>query len=185
MIKTKLSVAVAIFICVRGRSALAADGDDRTRPSYSLDVALLTGVEPVHDNLPGEAAFFYGGDVRLRLVFVSLGVRVEKTACYSSDGFDGFTRVLGTLGFNIGVGDRTALCPYLGFGSMHIAGSSHAGHPDEPNARIGLELEHFLTRHVSIGGGIAFDAHAYTSDGIYASLAVSGLFRLGFHLPFG
>src|SRR4051812_13855230 len=122
MIKAKFSVVVAIFICAHGHSAFAAEGDDRTRPSYSLDLALLTGVEPVHGNLPGEAAFFYGGDVRLRLVFVSVGIRVENTAGYSSDGVDGFTRVLGTLGFNIGLGDRTALCPYLGFGSMHIAG---------------------------------------------------------------
>jgi hypothetical protein len=186
MSKAMFSAAVAILICVEGPSSLAAEADDRIRPRFSLDLALLAGVEPVHGNLPDEDAVFYGGDLRVRLAVVSLGMRVERTAGFSPAGVDGFTRVLGTLGFNIGLGSRTALSPYLGVGSMHTAGSSHSSHPDEGDARVGLEVEHFLTRNLSIGGGIAFDVRTYGGgDGITASAALSGVCRLGFHLPLG
>jgi hypothetical protein len=155
------------------------------RPRYSLDLALLAGVEPTHGDLPDETALFYGGDVRARLAIVSLGLRVEKTVGFSPAGVDGFTRVLGTLGFNIGLSDRTALSPYLGAGLMHIEGTSHASDPDEGNARVGLELEHFLARYLSVAGGIAFDVRVRAADGIHASAALSGVCRLGFHVPLG
>lgn len=121
--------------------------------------------------------------MRLRLAVISLGVRLEKAAGFSPAGVDGFTRVLGTLGFNIGLGRRTALSPYLGFGSSVITGSRSL---DGADARVGFEVEHFLAPFLFIGAGLAFDVRSSGgSDGLNVSAALSGVCRLGVHLPFG
>ena len=108
------------LICAWALSARgwAAEGDEPpARPQFGLDLGFLGGVELLHGNLPDDVAFLYGGDLKLRLTFVSLGVRLEKSAEFSSRNIT-FTRWLGTVGFNIAAGHRTEISPYLGFGSL-------------------------------------------------------------------
>ena len=165
--------------------------EDPVRPPYSFDVGLVGGLEPSHGNLPDGTAALYGGDLRFRLRVVSLGVRLEKTAGFSSTTVDGFTRLLGTVGFNIGLGDQVLLSPYLGLGASKIdrvpppPGGSNPLPSDETDLRFGLEVEYFLARYVSVGGGFALDFRSYSTDGVQGALSLSGLLRLSAHLPFG
>jgi hypothetical protein len=173
-----LIVLCAYAVAVPG---WAAEGDESVRPRFGLDLGILGAVEPLHGNLPDDVVFLYGGDLKMRLSFISLGVRVEKSAEFSARNIT-FTRWLGTLGFNIGAGDRTEVSPYLGFGKQLYSSSVH---PDEVDGRLGLELVHFFARWLSIGAGIAFDARLYDSNGIQASGAFSGGLKLSVHAPFG
>jgi hypothetical protein len=178
--------SVLAFLALVQTASPALGADDPTRSTFSIDVGIVGGAEPTHGSLPDETAALYGGDLRLHLGAVSLGVRLEKTAGFSSTAIDGFTRLLGTLGFNIGLGERTVLSPYLGLGSTHIDYKPPStGHPDQTTARIGLELDYFLARYFSIGGGLAFDVRVYGADGYQANAALSGVLRLSAHLPFG
>ncbi|MFL5388540.1 MAG: hypothetical protein ACJ79C_07410 [Myxococcales bacterium] len=170
-----------ILICACALSARAAEGDEPVRPRFGLDLGFLGGVEPLHGNLPDDVAFLYGGDLKMRLTFVSLGVRLEKSAEFSSRNIT-FTRWLGTVGFNIGAGDRTEISPYFGFGKM-LYGS--ALQPDEVDGRLGLELEHFFARWISFGAGIAFDGRLYDSNGVQTAGSLSGTLKLSVHAPFG
>lgn len=79
------------------------------------------GIEPVHQDLGGGTALLYGADLRLRLAMVLLGFRLEKTNSSVAFGEQGFTRALGILGFNLGLGERTEISPYVGLGSAHRA----------------------------------------------------------------
>jgi len=172
-------VLILVFACAL--SARAAEGDERVRPNFGLDLGFVGGVEPLHGGLPDDVAFLYGGDLRLRLAFVSLGLRLEKSSEFSVRNTT-FTRWLGTLGFNIGLGDKTELSPYLGFGKLAYSGAIH---PDELDARLGIELEHFFVRYLSAGAGIAFDARLYDLDGVHTAGSLSFVLRLAVHLPFG
>jgi hypothetical protein len=168
-----LSVALAALVCVCAPISPAAGADEPMRPRFSVDIGVVGGAEPLHYGDLTETAVLVGGDVRLRAGVVSVGMRLETRT--------ELTRVLGTLGFNIGLGERTGLSPYLGFGSSIGTGFNH---PDKIDARVGLEVEHFLTRSFSIGAGLAFDLGAWSGNELYPS-AFSGVCRLGLHLPFG
>jgi hypothetical protein len=126
--------SVLAFLALVQTASPALGADDPTRSTFSIDVGIVGGAEPTHGSLPDETAALYGGDLRLHLGAVSLGVRLEKTAGFSS---------------------------------------------------TGLELDYFLARYFSIGGGLAFDVRVYGADGYQANAALSGVLRLSAHLPFG
>jgi hypothetical protein len=183
---------IVVCACAVSVPGWAGEGDEPVPPRFGLDLGILGGVEPLHGNLPDDVAFLYGGDLKMRLSFVSLGVRLEKSGEFSATNLT-FTRWLGTLGFNIGVGDRTEVSPYLGFGKVTYSASPaisnpnvlFAIHPDEVDGRLGLELVHFFFRWLSVGAGIAFDGRLYDSNGVQGSGSLSGSLKLSLHAPFG
>jgi hypothetical protein len=172
---------IVVCACALSARAWAGQGDETVPPRFGLDLGFLGGAEPLHGNLPDDVAFLYGGDLKMRLSFLSLGVRLEKSAGFSARNIT-FTRWLGTLGFNIGAGDRTEISPYLGLGKLQY---SNALHPDEVDARLGLELEYFFARWLSFGAGIAFDGRLYDSNGVQTAGSLSGTLKLSVHAPFG
>ncbi|MFL5394219.1 MAG: hypothetical protein ACJ79W_26110 [Myxococcales bacterium] len=193
MSKSALSVLATFLVCAGAHSSRAGE-DGQVRPVSALEFGVLGGFEPVHGDLPENAAALLGADLRIRIAVVSLGVRYERTAGFSGPGgVEGFTRVLGTLGFNIGLGRRTSLSPYFGVGSTHVeylsprsldVGPFYGGPPDQLTGRFGLEFEQFLSTSLSLGGGVAFDVRSYGGDGMQGSAALSAIGRLGFHMPF-
>jgi len=64
----------------------------------------------------------------------------------------------GIVGFDIGLGnDRTVLRPYLGGGQSAKVRSGVTS--TAPAATAGLELDHYLTRFLSIGEASGLDTH--------------------------
>jgi hypothetical protein len=157
-------------------------------PSAGTTVSISVwwwGAHATHGDHPN-GALILGGDARLRYGLVSLGARLEKSVGLSRSGIgsfggvDGVTRLLGTLGFNIPLDERTELSPYLGLGSSVFSGAQSEG----LDGRVGLEVEHFLTRFLSLGLGLALDLRVGSRDGIQGSGALTGVFRLATHVPF-
>jgi hypothetical protein len=180
--KRTILTALAILLFLLGAPFSPAMAQERARPRWAIDVAPLAGIEPVHQDLGGGTALLYGADLRLRLAMVLLGFRLEKTNSSVAFGEQGFTRALGILGFNLGLGERTEISPYVGLGSAHPSGSSFT-QSSLGNARLGIDLDYFLARFLSIGGGLAVDLWGHGYDGIVVSRAFSATVRLGFHLP--
>ena len=177
-------LSAATLVTSLGVFSSPATADERARAQWAIDVVPLVGVEPKHDDLGGGTLLLYGADLRLRLSIVSLGFRWERTN--ASVGFGepvGFTRALPILGFNFGLGERTEISPYLGLGWANPSGflAQHTMF----NAKFGIDLDYFLARFLSIGGGLAMDLWGHGGDGIAVSRAMSATVRLGFHLPFG
>jgi len=176
--------ALTILICAATTSWHAAAFDEPIRGHPGVDLGVVVGgVTPVTGDHPN-GALLLGGDARLRYGLVSLGARLEKSVGLSPSGttgtyaaVDSITRVLGTLGFNLALNDRMDLSPYLGVGSSNFSSS------DGLDGRVGLEVEYFLTRFWSLGGGLAFDVRVAGRDGLQGSGALTGVFRLTAHVP--
>jgi hypothetical protein len=124
-----------------------------------------------------------GGQASVRFGPVSLGLRVGWTTEVPAGSFStpySYRRIEGIVGFDIGLGnDRTVLRPYLGGGQSAKVMSGVRS--TAPAATAGLELDHYLTRFLSIGGGVGLDTHIAGYDGIGVSWGLSAVARISIH----
>jgi hypothetical protein len=174
------TVALAALLLAPA-SALAGAGEPTVLP---FDAALSGFVGPQYVNPGSEPGptgtiLLGGGQASVRFGPVSLGLRVGWTTEVPATPYI-YRRIEGIVGFDIGLGnDRTVLRPYLGGGQSARVSSGVTS--TALAATAGLELDHYLTRFLSIGGGVGLDTHIAGRDGIGVSWALSAVARISIH----
>jgi hypothetical protein len=109
-----------------------------------------------------------GAAIGVRFVFVTLGVRGRVT---SLTGWS-MSSVDGELGFRVTFRRfepyMTIAAGYtaLGGGGLQDPSSSTPVELNGLNARLGLGLDYFVSRYVSLGGGLGGEALAFTRSGV-------------------
>jgi hypothetical protein len=171
----------------KDRLGLASAASAQEPTVLPFDAALSGFIGPQYvpgtESDPTGTILLGGGQVSVRFGPVSLGLRVGWTTQVPTGFYStpySYRRIEGIVGFDIGLGnDRTVLRPYLGSGqsakvSSGVTSSALA-------ATAGLELDHYLTRFLSIGGGVGFDTHIVFYDGIRVSWGLSAVARISIH----
>jgi hypothetical protein len=168
--------------------ASAASAEEPTVLPFDAALSGFVGPQYAHpgtESGPTGTILLGGGQASVRFGPVSLGLRVGWTTevPIPAGSFStpySYRRIEGIVGFDIGLSnDRTVLRPYLGGGQSAKVMSGVTS--TAPAATAGLELDHYLTRFLSIGGGVGLDTHIAGYDGIGVSWGLSAVARISIH----
>jgi hypothetical protein len=172
--------------------ALAASAQEPTVLPFDAALTGFVGPQYAHQGAESGVAdttatiLLGGGHASVRFGPVSLGLRVGWTTNMPTSAGSfyvpySYRRIEGIAGFDIGLGNgRTVLRPYLGGGQSAIVTST--GYASiAPAATVGVELDHYLTRFLSIGGGVGLDTRFAGYDAFGVSWMLSAVVRISIH----